>query len=275
MTIPVTFLAVMSLRQELARRSLGAGVLLALAAALKPQMGLALLAVPLVRGRWKTALAAAGGLGLLGVLAAGRMALSGVHWLGLYANQVGAFVGAQADPTLANPGAYLMIDLRPLLHTVIASRLAVNVLTLAAVVPAGGLLAWWLRRSQGPRAELLLYSGAAVLGLLAFYNRAYSAAVLVLPLAWATACPGRGEVRAAAWAVIAAVLVFVLPGSAILGTLADAGRLPFDPRSPAWRATVMMHQTWALLVLAGALLLAARRQGERPCLDPPGAWKDN
>ena len=136
-----------------------------------------------------------------------------------------------------------------------------SVLVLAFVFSVGAFaLASRGERGSGPHAEVLIYSLAAVLSLLGFYNRFYSATLLILPLAWAVVSLGERSTRRTATVVAFGIALFLVPATALMNTLARNGALgAFEGRT--WWRMLGFHEVFALLVLAAALALECRRQG--------------
>ncbi len=258
----VTALVVLALWADLRGKASLAGVALGLATALKPQMGLLFLLLALVRLRWRVVAAAVATLTALGAVALGRMALAGVAWLPSWRESLATFTrGGTGDPTAANPSSLLMINLHVVLHSLVDSRWVVSLLVLAFVFSAGALaLSGGRERGSGPRSELLLYSLAAVLSLLGFYNRFYSATLLILPLAWSVVSLGERSTRRTATVVAFGIAAFLVPATAVMNTLVRNGTLA-ALEGRAWWRMLGFHEVFALLVLAAALALECRRQG--------------
>ena len=261
LTVAVTALVVFAFGAELGGREVLAGVCLGLATALKPQMALLFVLLHLCRRRWRSLAGAASTLAALGAIALGRMALAGVPWLPSWRERLSTFTeGGTGDPTTANPGRQLMINLHVVLHELTDNRLAVNLIVLAFVVVAGGAVLRASRTRRDSASELLACSMAAVLSLVGFYNRLYSATLLVLPLAWCLLAMADRPLRKPAILVAWALVPFVVPGAAIMNVLARDGPMRSLAANPWWQAATF-HQVYALLVVAGALWWAAWRDG--------------
>jgi len=258
LTVAVTALVVLALSAEVQEKGTLAGVALGLATALKPQMGLLFLLLELVRLRWRALAGAAGTLAALAVVAVGRMALAGVAWLPSWKESLATFTrGGTGDPTAANPSRLLMINLHVVLHSFTDRRWLVNLLVLAFVISAGAL-ALAGRRERGPRSELLTYSVVAVLSLLGFYNRFYSATLLILPLAWSVVSLNERSLRRTATAVALGIAPFLVPATAVMSRLVREGALGAVGVHTWWQV-LAFHEVYALLVLAVALVVASRR----------------
>ena len=254
-TLLPTLLIVLALRFAMKARPIAEGLCLGLAAAIKPQMALLLPLLPLFRGRWKATAAAAGMVVLVAVLAVGRMEISGVPWLtSLRANLGDISGGGHDDP--AGPDKFLMVNLQPLLHTFTGSHVLAASISLTVVLASAAFMLWTIRSRRDSRTEVLAYAVIAILGLLAVYNRIYCATLLLLPLGWAMTCR---PPRAAAVAAILMILPFMVPGPAALNWWAEQAH-PSFAGSWWWRDTVLMHETFLLMVLSAAMIWCAGRE---------------
>ena len=253
-----------------------AGVLLGLAAVLKPQIGLVFLAYELFRGRWWVAVPAVVVAGLVVAVGIGRLVVMDVPWLESLASNVRAFTtGAGAgNPLPENDDRFQMIDFRPIIHTFTDSRVVGSVGTwgLAGLLGLGALWAW-LRKQEDGR-ELLAISIGATACLLVVYHRFYDASVLLLPLGWVVWALGTEEGRRfgwTRWAVLLGVLPFFAPGSAFLYHQWERGRIPdWVSENVLYEVFVLHHQAWALVWLTVALVLAMLRCPDRE--GPALAW---
>jgi Glycosyltransferase family 87 len=234
---------------------IAAGVLLAVAAGLKPQIGLCFLLYYLLRRRWRLCgiavalLACGAGLGLL------RLEFGHTPWLANFLNDNHTLLetGVLGNFTSINPTRFGLINLQVALYPILGS---VRVTNVVAVVTGGVLLVAWMvsvagKEPEGDR-ELLELSAIAVISLLPVYHRFYDATLLVLPLCW-TLMSFR---RARKFAVISLLLMlpFLAPGGTLLETMEVGGSIPAGlSQHWWWDAFVMAHQVWALLFL-GILL---------------------
>ena len=242
-----------------------AGVLLALAVGLKPQIGLPFFFYCLLRRRWRVTAIVAGGIAILSALAVLRLAMSGTPWMQnyLYDNRVLFSYGSLGDFTEKDPIRLGLINLQVVTYTILGNRVLANMLALAVAGTMG--LAWLLLVSRrGRRADdLLSLSTIAVLSLLPVYHRLYDASLLILPLSWSWTALGGGLGRLAK-ATLLLIMVFLVPGGSALEQLQYAGRFA-ALRHWWWYAIVMPHQVWALFLL-GLVLLLAMRAGTDPAI---------
>jgi hypothetical protein len=262
-------------------RTVLAGVLLAIAAGLKPQIGLPFLFYCLLRRRWRVV----GVAGTLFVAVASaailRLAASHTPWIANYRsdNQVLFAAGSLGDFTEKDPLRFGMINLQVLLYAIRPDRAVANVMALAITAILGLLwlyLFWRLRDSRDKRLsdDLLPLSALLVLSLLPVYHRLYDASLLIVPLAWSLSAL-RSRFKVPARAALILMLVFLLPGATMLEQFQSAHRLAAWQQSWWWTVVVMSHQVWALLLLSLVLLGAMRmgaegtQAGSYPAANPP------
>jgi hypothetical protein len=245
-----------------------AGVLLALAISLKPQIGLCFLAYCLVRHRWRIAgitVAVAAAIALAAFL---RLEFGHTPWLQSYLadNQALFGRGVLADFTPRNPTRFGLINLQLVLYPLAGTVRGTNVL--AALVGAVMLAAWlvFMLRKRDSGTELADLSAVAVMSLLPVYHRFYDAVLLILPLAWAVAALQHQRRKTAILALLLMV-PFLLPGGSLLETLQTKGHIPDTLMNRWWWNTIVMpHQVWALLFLSLVFLyeMAAGARTEEP-----------
>jgi len=243
---------------------LAAGILIAVAVGLKPQIGLPFLAYSILRRYWRVAASAL--LCLLGIasIALVRLAVAGVPWVNSYAydNKILLGYGSLGDFTEANPIRFGLINLQLLTYALSGNREIADLAALAIAAVLG--LAWlffsW--RSNDDGSDLLQVGTLAVLSLLPVYHRFYDAALLIFPLAWAwTALPG--PLRAHARAAVALMLVFFVPGGSALEQFRHTYHIQSLQQSWWWGTFIMPHEVWSLLLLASILLHAMHRTRAR------------
>jgi hypothetical protein len=238
------------------RQDVAAAVLLAIAAGLKPQIGLCFLLYYLVRRRWRivgVGLALLAGLAVVGLL---RLELGHTPWLGNYLNDNHVLLetGVLGNFTSINPTRFGLINLQVALYPLFGSIGLTNGVAMSAGIIF--LMAWLIgmaRTSSHEDLELLDLSAIAIISLLPIYHRFYDAALLILPLSWVIVSFRKSR----RFAVFSALLMlpFLIPGGTLLETMESSGRIP-----PAlahrwwWEMIVMPHQVWLLLLL-GVLLL--------------------
>jgi hypothetical protein len=254
-TLIAVELGVMAIWAARQHHDMATAVLLAVAAGLKPQIGLCFLLYYLLRRRWRVcgiALALLTCMVALGLL---RLELSHTPWLANYINDNHILLetGILGNFTAINPTRFGLINLQVALYPILGSVPLTN--GVAGVVGAILLVAWLasMARNQRDDCELLDLSAIAVISLLPVYHRFYDATLLVLPLCWVFVSYRKARV----FAVLSSVLMipFLIPGGTLLETMEVSGRIPAAlAHRWWWEAFAMAHQVWLLLFL-GILLL--------------------
>lgn len=254
------------------RRDLGSpacGVLLALAVAIKPQLGLLFLLYQVGRMRWRTVAWAVATMALVFAVGFGRMALVQLDGWSLWTGNIQAFTTTDdADPTRRNPVAYQVLNLHYPLHRFFEDRDTVRLLVYAIL---GALsLAYFLvdlrrgrdlgERRDGWHAEILSLAMVAVITLSITYHRHYNATIMlfaagVVMLLWSS--------RQALLPRILLTLVvasFAVPYSVVMTEAANRGWIPRAiGASKIVDVLVVPLQSLSLPVAAG-LLVALRRR---------------
>ena len=255
------------------RHDILAGVLLAIAVGLKPQIGLPFCFYYLVRRRWRIPVVAAGFAALLFLLAFLRCLVSGTPWLEnyLYDNRILFAHGSLGDFTEGNPIRFGLINFQVAAYMLLHNREGASLVAIA-VAAAGGML-WLFLICKGKEhvSELLALSALVVLSLLPIYHRFYDASLLIFPLALSlTALNGPLRVWArSALAVI--VLVFLFPGGTAFQQLQQAGHFAALKNYSWWNTLVLPHECWSLFILAALLLVAMHADGAAQVPDDPAA----
>lgn len=246
-------LCALALLAEQHSHVIAAGVLLGIAVALKPQIGLPLLFYFLLRKQWRLVLAGGALLMLLGAIALASLAHHHAPWLANYEadNKILFAAGSLGDFTEADPLRFNMVNLQVALYPLSHDRFLTNQGALAIAFLLG--VVWLVLVVRKPSPKLLEISAAVVLSLLPVYHRFSDACLLVLPLAWAIAAWKESRRSAAA---LVLVLVFLVPGATMLDEW--SGHFGSLPRSWMWTPIVMPHQAWALLLLSCVLLFEMR-----------------
>jgi hypothetical protein len=256
--VEVSVIAIFAQRR---RHWVMAGLLLAVGAGLKPQIGLCFILYGLVRRQWRTAGLALGALFGAATLGLLRLQASGASWLADYLNDNHVLLqtGVLGNFTAVNPTRLGLINLQVGLYPILNS---VNVTNDAARAIGLCLLMAWLTivlRSHRSR-ELLDLSAIAVISLLPVYHRFYDASLLALPLCWAI-MTFRKRRRFAVLSLLL-MLPFLVPGGTILQAMADSGRIPAGLANRWWcQSFLMAHQVWALLLLGSLLVYEMAKLG--------------
>jgi hypothetical protein len=246
--------------------SWASGVMLGLATALKPQMGLLFVVYEAGRLRWKSALAAAAALSLTAGIGVVRLQAAGVSWWPSWQRNIHNFPMVEdGDPTRANAATrHHMVDLRYALHCFTDNRELVKwtVYGICAALSLAYLLIDLRRgRQKGEgRTELVSIAMTAAISLLIVYHRAYDAILIVFPMAVAIRLIVDRTDRVLGWAMMALCAVFFAPGPVVLSTAAQRGWVPASfSGSALWQDLIMPHEAWSILALATLLIVARSR----------------
>ena len=230
-----------------------AGVLLAIAVCLKPTVAGALLLFYLVRRRWKVVRIACAATAIIAGLGVSRLAVAGVPWLPTYFENTRRMFSAGSLDDFARADAirFDMINAQVVFYSLLKNASLAD--WLARLLGAALLGTWfwicWRRRGS---SELLEVSAISVLSLICVYHRFYDAALLIWPLAWGLLLVKNRSIRIA---TLVLIVPFLVPGPALLGRLAIAGRLaPAITSSWWWNSIVLPHEVWDLILLAILLL---------------------
>jgi Glycosyltransferase family 87 len=245
-------------------RDLIAGILLAAAVCLKPQIGLPFLFYYLLRRRWRIVGATAGVVVALAAIALVRLVASATPWLPnyLYDNRVLLGPGSLGDFTEKDPLRFGLINSQVAAYTILQNRDLATAAAFAVAAIAGLIWLFLLFRAGRSHHDTLLeLSTLAVLSLIPVYHRFYDASLLIFPLAWSltalTAIDGR--LRTMARCVLAIIiLVFLVPGGTILEQLQLSGHFAAIQNYWWWKTLVLPHESWSILLVA-LLLLGAMK----------------
>ena len=236
-----------------------AGVLIALAIALKPQIGLPFLFYYLVRRKWRLTLIATGLVTMLAAVAMIRMRIGDAPWMQsyLYDNKVLFAPGSLGDFTELNPTRFGLISLQIPFYAILGNRNVANIVAVLIALTLGILWLFLATRTGNNRDELLELSALAVLSLLPVYHRLYDASLLIFPLAWGFVALS-GRLKLLAKGTLLLILPFLVPGGSALEELQRTGHLTALQHSRWWTEAVMPHQAWCLFFLSLILLQALR-----------------
>lgn len=244
------------------RREVLAGVLLALAVGLKPQIGLPFCLYYLIRRRWRIPAVAVGLPVMLFAFAALRCLACGTPWLQnyLYDNRILFAPGSLGDFTESNPMRFGLINLQVAAYTLLHNR---NAATAAAIAVAAAASMVWLflvykRNERSP--DLLALSALVVLSLVPIYHRFYDASLLIFPLAWTFTVSDDRFRKMARTVLLVILVVFLVPGGTVLEEMQQAGHFATLKNYWWWNTLVLPHESWSILLLAVLLLLFLQRK---------------
>jgi hypothetical protein len=247
------------------QRSIFAGVLIALAVGLKPQIGLPFLLYYVVRRRWRVSAIAIGLVAMLFAVAIVRLWIGGAPWIQsyLYDTKVLFSAGSLGDFTELNPTRFGLFNLQVPVYAILENRQLANIEAWLVALTMGMAWLFLVNREVGNRNELLELSAIAVISLLPIYHRIYDASLLVLPLLWCIVSLS-GPLKLLARGAFALILPFLVPGGSALERLQRTGHLGALQHSRWWTGFVMPHQAWCLFFLSLVLLLALRLNNAEP-----------
>jgi hypothetical protein len=256
---PLYVMALMMPAFVLAWRA-GGGTLLGMSAAIKPQIGLPVLALEIVRARWRSVFAGIVTLAIILVVSIVPMSMRGIPWLSAWRANLDAHATTGAgDLSAANPDRHQMVNLQYPITALVESKAAAEIgtLVLCAMIAAAFFLPLKTRASRAPL--LLALSMVAVLTLMVTYHRFYDAVLLLIPLGWCVARIADRQRPGAAWCVLALMLPYFLNSATAVRWLQKTDRLPARLVDTWWWEHVFMpHQGWALLAMSLCLLVAGR-----------------
>ena len=229
-----------------------AGLLLAVAVCLKPTVAGGLLFYYVVRRRWKVAGIGFTASALTGLLGIARLVMAGVPWLASYQENTRRMFSSGSMDDFARTDAirFNMINAQVVFYSLVKNASLADWLArlLGAALLGYWLWACWRRRSS----EVLEISAISVLSLICVYHRFYDAALLIWPLAWGLLLARKRSIQIA---ILAMITPFFVPGPALLGKLALAGRFTTTITDSWWWNTIVLpHEVWDVLLIAILLL---------------------
>lgn len=239
--------------------NIAAGVLFAVAVALKPQIGLPFLVYYLLRRRGRVVTTSVILVAVLAATAVFHLTLNHTPWGDNYRydNTTLFARGSLGDFTESNPLRFSLVNLQVLLYTFLHHRAGANLLALVIVGVLGSLWLCLLWRCSDSNNELLALAALTTLSLLPVYHRLYDASLLIFPLAWSLVALSKSR-NWLAKGTLVLILVFLVPGGSALEQLQHTRHFVAMQHSSWWAHIVMPHQVWALLFLSVLLLVAMR-----------------
>ena len=239
-------------------RDLGAGILLGLAACLKPHLGIWLFMFYLLRRKWR--LVASGSLSgtLLLAAALARIGLPAHALLANYSANLHHWFrpGGENDFSLANPLRFELANLEVVLAPMLGYAGAyVVAFGLAAV----GFGLWTYSVHRNPRCSTALaLSSLLALSFLPVYHRVYDTGILTLVLAWIFEADRRAldhRQKRVQWIAFGLFLLLLLP----IQSLAVRAQSYVSPRAMHswwWNFVLAPYTSWTLLAFSAVLLYA-------------------
>jgi hypothetical protein len=243
------------------QRDSAAGILIGVAACLKPQIGLVFLFYFLLKRRWRIVSCATILIAVSAITAVVRLAASHSPWMAVYLSDSRILFakGSLGDFTESNRIRYGLVNLQLLTYIFLHDREWADAVALAV---GGILVVIWLilmRRRTFKETSLLELGTLLVISLLPMYHRFYDASLLVFPLAWSVRAI-IGVLRRFAGTALFLLLLFLAPLGTILQQVQHANwSLPLQDLW-WWTHIVMPCQVWAILLLSIVCLSAMRFQ---------------
>jgi hypothetical protein len=235
-----------------------AGVALALAALVKPQLAGVFALYGALVGGWACVASVVAVGGAAGVIGVGRVWMAGTPWLEQLRENVRVFATLDAGSPVG-PYAYQLINLHMPLHVVIDSPGVVSAIVwlVVALLLAAYVARGW-RRPESAEQWLMDASLLAVVTLLPLYHRYYDAVILVLVFALVTRLWSCGR-----YAPAAALSLMMLPLTVPLPVMVQVA-VNREVLSEAWvtgagRLFVLGSHAWALVGIGCVLVLLDRR----------------
>ncbi len=248
------------------KSSILAGVLLALATALKPSMGLLFLLYEIGRLRWRLALAALITLALAYAIGIGQLAAHHIDWFPALQRNLANFTTiSDGAPLATNDSRHHMLNLHYPLGTLVHDPALVKPLVVALLAAIS--LAYFLfdLRRGGAKGERRAWPGetlsaamCAAITLSIVYHRFYDGVLMLFVVALAVLWWSRPVMPSARLLVTLIVAGFCIQWSIPLAAIAGKNALPQSiTRGPFWIGVALPAQAWLLPVLA--LLFVALR----------------
>ena len=239
----------------------GAGIMVALSVAAKPQIGVWVLLFYLVARKWKLIASAVATLGFLTGIFWVWLLRSGSSWVEAYLTMTRSYLGPgmNTDFAAANIQRFNLLNVQVILSAIIKGRDLSNWLGIMLVT---GMLVIWLfffTKVRTQEGRLLAFGTLLTLSILPFYHRVYDTLLLLIPAIWALGS------FAPSWRILVRTLrillaCFLLPTGSALVAAVLAKRIPQPmTREWWWNVFVMPHQIWLLLAISAGLLLALKK----------------
>ncbi|HEY6413328.1 MAG TPA: glycosyltransferase family 87 protein [Edaphobacter sp.] len=261
------------LSRQQQRINLPAILCLTLSICLKPTLGLLFLPYLLWTRAWRTL---ASTLAISAAITAASLypllSLGSIWLTSLRENLAVVFTnGGAADISEQSLTRFDRIDMQLPLYAILHSRTAASVF---ATLIAATLLLFWFKSPPAPQTRLaaqpnlaqhiLQIAALLAIGLIPFYQRYYSAMVLLLPILWAFRSLSQSPSRSSARWVLALSSIFLINTEAIFSRSSFLPTL--TARFPLLTSLALgPHLCWLLLLLAIILLATSAQQNS---IDP-------
>jgi hypothetical protein len=263
----------------MSRKPYWSGIAIALAACLKPQVAVLLLAYMLLRSKWRVAGTASAVCAVLSASSILWMRIHGVDWFRPFLRQVSQCVsptGINAFVT-ADIGRFDMVNLRILTFQLTQSLKWSGILAWAVFALLAAMSVFSIRRHVSSENENAGVAIVAVLTLLPTYQRFYGAEILLFVVYWAVENWSSKTAKAALLLMLPLLFPFIdllkayqgvalqLPPFKATGAMKVA--LPVErfieghnlDHTLIWNGLLMPHVVWIELSLLALLLFSLHR----------------
>lgn len=252
----LTALLALALAAESRHHATLAAVLIALAACLKPQVVAPVVLLYFLQKRWKA-------IATIAAICSGILAIAwvwlasiGVSWIDSLLHNVRFEMQPHGvyDPSPTNPLSFQLVNASPFFHLLIGNQEIITIVLTAIAIAVLFLLLKVSQVSNDILADPLAFGGACVWGLVFLTQRYYDAAVLVFVVVWALNDLSTTR-RIPALISIAGCIIMAFPLPAFLvssGYSSAPGPIP----QKFWDAVVIHQQSWVLLIVLAAIMIA-------------------
>jgi hypothetical protein len=267
------FLALWAVARD--RMILG-GVLMGLAAAMKPQLAAPFILYYLLVGRPKVFAWAVAVVVVTTIVAIIPMQLHGYDWLGDLQRNIAQSMapGGANDPRVGAPWRHSLINLQGLFFAASNNEMLINGVTLLVAAVLVALMVPAVMRRPQPATDLLCLSAVAAIGLLPVYHRLYDAVLLGLPLAWAISRLDSQDDRVA-HVTLAILATFLIPLELVPSFVYRIHVFDRFQNTVWWQAVIVAQFCWQLLLVAAwcvaALYLTSGYRATRAATVPVSA----
>lgn len=240
-----------------------AGIMIAVAGGLKPQLGLWFFVFYLLRRRWRLVRTCLLVGGALAVAAVARIPLSLTASLAAYRHSLHYWFGpgGQNDFSTANPIRLRLATLQVLFYPLLRDVSATNLL--AYGISISGMVIWACALLRGRvRSDTLALSSLLALSFLCVYHSVNDFSVLTLALCWALG-NGDHQLRWPRRVTLFLLTLLLLPGASILIRLQPHLSAQVE-HSWWWNFVAAPYVIWVLFALSITLLSAVLLSAGRP-----------
>ncbi|MDE3148136.1 MAG: DUF2029 domain-containing protein [Acidobacteriota bacterium] len=242
------------------------GIAIAIGMCLKPQVAIFFFAYPWLRKKWKTAFAAlAAGM----AISAGSliwMSVHHVHWLKAYLSELSQFSSPQVSANFyyyAERGNFQLLNLQILAFQLTHSPRWSSILSWSTFTLFAAISVFLICTRVSEKNESIGIAIISILTLLPFYQRYYTAEILLFVLFWAV----ENWRLKSAKATHLLMLPLLLPLAAMTENVSVVARFVQEKHLESnfiWNGFVMPHVIWIELLLLLLLLANLYRQARAP-----------